>query len=143
MTIKNGLTWGKLEKHINALNKKALAAVGLQLINNVNEGSMRVGARPPILEGTLRSSGSVFVGSSLIHTTNNDGKGRPVISYSDKKNRVTVIYNTAYAARWHENRFTPGPISSQDGNVEYKYLEKHLKGDGDELMALYAAKMHL
>jgi hypothetical protein len=141
ITIKNGLNWTGLGKKVEALNASAMGAVGLQLLNNTVNGSMTVATRPPILEGTLRGSGSVFVGKRLIKTSKTGTKGTPNTSYSGKPDEITVGFNTAYAARWHENEFTPGPRSIQDGNVDWKYLEVHLKGDGDELMALYAERM--
>jgi len=52
---------------------------------------------------------------------------------------ITVGFNTPYAARMHEVEFQPGPISKQAGNVGTKYIEKHLKADGNELIELGAA----
>ena len=43
-----------------AINRKAMAAVGLQLINNIANGSKGNPIVPPILTGLLRGSGSVF-----------------------------------------------------------------------------------
>jgi hypothetical protein len=140
ITIKNGLNFGKLDIAIKQGVDKALGAMGLQLMNNTVNGSMTVATRPPILEGVLRGSGSVFVGSKLIATSKKT-VGRPATSYGGKANEATVIFNTAYAARWHENRFNPGPGSIRDGNVGWKYLEVHMKGDSQELMELGAAKI--
>lgn len=49
--------------------------------------------RPPIKTGRLKQSGSVFVGSKLIGTTNR-GKGTPITNYRGKEKRIYVMYDT-------------------------------------------------
>ena len=60
----------------------------------------------PIDEGTLRGSGSIFVGNKLIGTSESLSKksGTPNRDYSFTGNGIvgTVGFNTPYAARWHE-----------------------------------------
>lgn len=123
--------------------KKAARVAGLQLINNIVNGSPKEPVVPPILTGRLRASGSVFVGSKLEDTTEDrpvtEGSSTPATSHSDSDNIVTVGFNTPYAARWHEEVFNPGPFSEQSGDVGNKYIEKHLRSDGPELMALFAS----
>lgn len=120
---------------------KGLAALGLQLINNVVNGSPAEPVVPPVLTGLLRSSGSVFVGNKLIGTT--PGQGTPSLTNSAPKNVVTVGFNTDYAAKMHEKLapagpLQPGPFSTQSGDVGGKFIEKHLAADADEIFGLYA-----
>jgi len=124
------------------IHPKAAAAVGLQLINNIVNGSPKETVTPPILTGHLRASGSVFVGSQLVGDTRSQpasgNPGTPNLSHSDNENTITVGFDTPYAAWLHENTWTPGPVSRQSGDVGNKYIEKHLQKDGEELIKLYA-----
>ena len=120
-------------------HEKAAGAMGLQLLNNIVNGSPSEPVVPPKKTGHLRASGSTFVGNKLIGDTSNLGGGSPNKSHSDDKNTVTVGFDTPYAAWLHENTWTPGPVSEQSGDVGNKYIERHLKADGPELMELYAA----
>jgi len=121
---------------------KAKSAMGLQLINNVVNGSPGSSVTPPVLTGRLRASGSAFVGGRFVGDTSklgvSGGQATPNRSYSEKNTVVTIGFNTEYAARWHERPFRPGPVSTQSGNVGTKYVEKHLKADGKEIFQLYA-----
>lgn len=124
----------------------AKKALGLQLLNNVVNGSPKEPIIPPILTGALQASGSVFVGNKFILDTSSravSGGDAPTPNkfFREKNTTVTVGFNRPYAARWHENPFIPGPVSQQAGSVGNKYLEKHLKADGPELYSLYAAKL--
>ena len=124
--------------------KKAWGAVGLQLLNNTVNGSPAEPVVPPIMHGYLRGSGSVFIGSELLATsdkfgeTNHSGDAKPNTSYSGKDMELTIGFNAPYAARMHEGEWKPGPVSQQSGDVGNKFLEKHLKNDRQELMQLYA-----
>lgn len=129
--------------------EKGLAALGLQLLNNVVVGSPGEGSRPPILTGRLRGSGSVFVGSKRIgDTLFMSSEGSPAQSYTESnKNIVTAGFNTPYAARMHEHMSphgTPDPIigktfqAHRDADaVSGKFVERHLKADKTELFQLY------
>lgn len=154
--VKNTLT-DRTKKFFTVTNPggeidiKAKTIMGLQLLNNIINGSPRNSLVPPIMTGRLRASGSVFVGSEFSGDTSNqpvqEGVATPNKSYSDKKEIVTVGFNTEYAARWHEQDFTPGgkipsKIAQSNpaalANVGKKYIEKHLQSDGPELTKLYA-----
>ena len=129
---------------------KARQALGLQLLDFVNNGSSQETVIPPIRHGILRGSGSVFVDGVLVGDTKSSyPDGAPNETYQAKKGDVTIGYNTAYAARWHENPFTPGgKIPSKQAkanpgmlvNVGYKYVERHLRADGVTLWRFYAEK---
>jgi hypothetical protein len=140
--FKNGLGKG-IKRYFDHTNKviqtTAGPKVGLQLINNIVNGSPQEPVTPPIKTGALRGSGSVFIGDRLIKTTEDiSGEGTPATSHSAKKSVITVVFNKPYAAKWHENSFNPGPVSLQSGNVGNKYIEKHLQHDGPELMKFLA-----
>jgi hypothetical protein len=112
--------------------------VGIQLINNIVNGSPNSGIVPPILTGRLRGSGSVFLGKKLVNQTPQvRGEGTPNTSYAGKDGEITVGFNTPYAAKWHEKPFNPGPFSIQSGDVGNKFVEKHLRADAKELWKLY------
>ena len=76
-----------------------------------------------------------------------EGTATPNKSYSAPVEQVTIGFNTEYAARWHEQPFTPGGKNPSrikrtninvTANVGNKYVERHLQSDGSELMYLYA-----
>jgi hypothetical protein len=128
---------------------KARALLGLSLLMNVLQGSANESGVPPILTGALRGSGSYFVGSKFIGDSKAQyTEGTPSTSYDGKKGDITIGFNTAYAARWHENLFTPGGKHPKAGgtfsgsgklaDVTWKYIEKHLKADGKTLLETYA-----
>ena len=108
-----------------------------QFLNWSNQGSGNDSTVPPIKTGNLRGSASVFVGDVMVQDTR--GKiGTPLRTYSGKKGNVSIIYNTAYAARMHEDSWEAGSVSQQSGDVGNKWLEKHMKADGKDLMQMYA-----
>lgn len=118
---------------------KAKAKVGLQLLNWTLEGSNNESVVPPIKDGILRGSGSVFVGSDLIGDSKTQyPEGTPNKSYSGHKDIITIGFNTSYAERMHETEWTPGPVSEQSGDTGNKFIEKHLRADGRNLLKLYA-----
>jgi len=139
---------GKKNKDQSTADFKARQAMGLQLLTFVNNGSSQESVRPPIMTGMLRGSGSVFVDGVMVGDTKaNYHNGTPNESYDGKAGDITIGFNTAYAARWHENPFTPGgkvpsKISVKNpamlANVGMKYLEQHLKADHTVLWTLYA-----
>jgi hypothetical protein len=75
--------------------------------------------------------------------------GTPTQSHNAGKDRVAVGYNTAYAARLHETKWTPGgkrPSKQATGNpditgdVGNKWVEKHLIADKEAAMQVYATE---
>lgn len=144
---KAGVT-GKPNKDTATADFRARQAVGLQLINFVVNGSANETVVPPIKEGVLRGSGSVFVDGVLVGDTKaNYPNGKPNRQYRAKAGEVTIGFNTAYAARMHETTWTPGGKNPSKqatrnpgilANVGNKFVERHLKADNITLMQLYA-----
>ncbi len=95
----------RLDFNANQLNNniktriiKSLYKTGVK----IGQDSQEIPPKPPVREGTLRGSMNIEV---------------------DKDNfLVRVSYNTAYAARWHENPFQP----HLDPDSGMKYLEAKL-----------------
>jgi hypothetical protein len=118
----------------------AMTKTGIQILNWSLNGSANSSVVPPIWTGELRGSGSVFVESECVHTSKGEYPGgRPCETYSAGNDKIAVGYNTAYAARLHETKWTPGPRSAQSGDVGNKWLEKHLNADKTAAMKMYAA----
>lgn len=117
---------------------RARQKVGIQLLNWTLEGSAHEKVVPPILDGILRGSGSVFVGSKMVGTSKDYPNGTPNRSYLAHRDVITIGFNTAYAAKLHEKEWNPGPVSQQSGDTGNKYIEKHLIADGEDLVKLYA-----
>lgn len=136
------MVWkSSLDEGLRNYNKKTMKShklagkkVGLQLLNYIVNGSPNEGVTPPILTGTLRGSASVFFENELVQQGQN---GASSIS-GNNKDKITVVFNTPYAARMHEGRWNPGPISQQAGNVGNKFIVKHVDGDKVDLMKMYA-----
>jgi len=146
----------ELKKFFNKIDPKArekgLMALGLKLLNYTVNGSPRESSLPPIRDGRLRGSGSVFVGNKKIGDTlfAGKGKGTPVTSLRENNpNVVTIGFNTPYAAKMHENlipygeQYVPGGkvrakrTKENVAGVRGKFLENHLKNDKKELYGLY------
>jgi len=151
-TLTNGIK--KYRKKINmnsagGADEKAKMKVALQILNNVINGSRKESVVPPIQTGTLRGSGSAFIGSRKIGDTKGDyPEGTPAETYGGKKGEVIIGFNTAYAAKLHEKNWTPGGVrpSKQAArnpgmleDVGNKFVEKHLRADKDDLLKFYAA----
>lgn len=138
----------RLMRTSSASFQKAKEKMGVQMLTWMNAGSPNESATPPIRWGVLRGSSTVFVGGSLvgiypqkIHT----GAGEeitPATSYDGKKEVVTVVWNTNYAYKMHEERGKKwqdlGPFSAQSGNATDKWVEKHLNADKESLYELMA-----
>ena len=125
-------------------DETARIKVGLQLLNWVLNGSSKVSVVPPVKDGILRGSGSVFVGGKFVGDTKGQYPGgTPNKSFNGPKDAITIGFNTAYAAKMHE-RLSPagnlklGPVSLQSGDVGGKFIQAHLAGDGKAAIALYA-----
>lgn len=135
----------------NNLKKPALAKMGLQLLDNIVNGSPYESAVPPKDMGVLRGSGSVFVGNELIGVSPLvNGEGTPNLNHSEaNENVITIGFNTAYAAAQHENhapfgkQWQDGRISEQSGDVSGKYLELHLYNDREaaELINVFGKEL--
>lgn len=136
-TLKDGMK--DFAKQSQKWQFEAEVKVALQLLNFVLNGSKNQSVVPPIKTGMLRGSGSVFVDSRNVGTSPRvSGQGKPNTNYGGKKHQITIGFNTAYAARWHEEEFNPGEFSRQSGDVGNKYVEKHLRDDKEILMEMYA-----
>lgn len=122
---------------------RGLDAGGLQLLNNIINGSPASAAVPPKLTGHLRGSGSVFVGGKFVgDSQGEEPAGTPNKSFSGAKSTtITVGLDTPYAAKMNENigvKLKLGPVSQQSGNVEAHFMQKHIEGDAEETLKLIA-----
>jgi len=145
-TFKNTLSAG-LKKYKDLANMegnegadfRAKSQVALQFLNVCDNGSAKEPVVPPIKTGNLRGSASVFVGPIMVQTTRGRyGIGKPATSCPEKMNIITLVWNTAYAAKMHEDTWEPGPVSEQSGDVGNKWCERHMIADGPDLLELYA-----
>jgi hypothetical protein len=108
----------------------AMAQVAVQMMTWMNTGSPAEPLKPPIRFGTLRGSASAFVGSRLIGVAPNEGgEPTPATAYSANANIITIVYNTAYAAKMHEWKGGWGPYTRQDGSAGAKWIERHIAAD--------------
>jgi hypothetical protein len=139
LKIKSDIDKGllKFEKVSKEAIKEALEKGALQYINWIVNGSPNNSRVPPVLTGTLRGSGSVFVGDKLIKTTGDSAN----TSYSGKDKVTTIGFNTEYAAKLHETEWKPGLVSIQSGDVGNKFIESHLKSDGEAWLKFVATLM--
>jgi hypothetical protein len=137
IVIKNELGPGllKFEKLSSQLMETAKVKMALQLLNWIVNGKA---PSPPILEGTLRGSGSCFVGNKHIGSLPSYDNREANTSHSAPSNTITVGFNVSYAAKMHETDWSPGPVSRKDPKVGNKFIEKHLQSDGDDLMKMAA-----
>ena len=141
--VKDTLTAGikKLAKKNKKILFKAEKAGGLVLLNNIVNGSPKSQKRPPIKTGHLRGSGSVFVGSQLVGTSDKvNGQGYPNRTHREKEDVITVGFDTPYAARVHEIDVyeKPSKYSMQDNITGGKFVEDHIKADRKELFKFIA-----
>lgn len=114
----------------------ALAQVAVQMLTWMNTGSPNEPLKPPIRFGTLRGSGSAFVGEKLVGIAPSEGGNpTPATSLSAADYTITVVYNTDYAAKMHEWKGGWGQYTKQDGSAGAKWIEKHLAADGPLAMA--------
>lgn len=127
---------------------RAQAKGGIQMMTWMNAGSPKSSATPPIRWGVLRGSATVFVGQKLIaiHQQNIKAGGNetpdPLKSYNGKPGIITVVWNTDYAFKMHEERGKTwqdlGPFSVQAKNATDKWAEKHLSADKEILYKFIA-----
>lgn len=116
--------------------------IGLQLLNNCNNGSPQDPTVPPKDTGALRSSASVFLDDKLIGIAPYvGGEATPAKSFpvqlKSGEHIVTIVYNTAYAAKLHETEWNLGEGSVRAGNVGNFWIKKHLDADGKELIKFF------
>lgn len=109
-----------------------------QLLND----SLKQEPAVPLDEGTLRGSGSAFVRSELIQTTEALGKGgkpnRDQADESDKTHIVaTVGFNTPYAARLHEHP----EYNFREPGTGGKYLERPMQVNKELYLKIAGAKL--
>lgn len=136
-TIDEGIA--RFKKAHDIADQNARIKVGIQLINNIVNGSPGSSIVPPIKSGRLRGSGSVFLGGKLVFVSPLvEGEGTPNLDHKGKKGEITVGFNVPYAAKLHENPFNPGERSIQSGDVAPKFVESHLRADAKELWKFYA-----
>jgi hypothetical protein len=78
-------------------------------------------------------------------------KGTPAKTHNAPMHIITIVYNTIYAAKMHEDTWLPGgrnpsakkmasnlARSATFGDVGNKWLEKHMTADGKDLLEMYA-----
>lgn len=141
LKIKSTIDIKKLQKKFGAALTPALEKGAIQMLDWSANGSSKVAEKPPIRKGILIGSGSIFLGSKLVDTTEKkhppkEGTATPNRSYSGKNLVITIGYNTDYAAKMHFEKLKPGPFSERAGNSNpgNNWLAKHLAGDGAILM---------
>lgn len=128
----------------NGADARAKKETAVQVLNWSLNGSSKESAVPPILDGTLRGSGSVFVDDKFIADTSGSyPKGSPNKAYNGKRGQLTIGYNVPYAARQHQNLpplggYKLGPVSVQSGDVKGGWLTLHLMNDAESAVKLYA-----
>lgn len=131
----------KMQREHPAAFKKALEKGAIQLMTWMNDGSPREDRTPPIRWGILRGSASAFVGNKFVGVAPSTARGVPTPAKSyeaPSPMRVTIIYNTNYAARMHEWKGGWGEKTIQAGNAGNKWIEKHLIADKDAFMEVVA-----
>ena len=144
---KSGIGMGK-KGDKNSAHFKALQATAISFLGFCNNGSSNESTVPPIREGILRGSGSAFVEGVLVgDTKSNYPDGKPNKEFDTKENEAVIGYNTEYAARMHETSWIPGGAtpskqvarnSGLTADVGNKWIEKHIKADGNALLGIYA-----
>lgn len=149
-TAQHGMDLKGLRKMLRAndqLFAKALERPAIQMLTWMNVGSVREPRTPPLKTGTLKGSGSAFVGSKLVGTTPNtseagSGGGKPTpATASNAPTPTTVhwVYNTDYAAKMHEWPRAYSALSQAAGAVDNKWMEAHIRADR-EAFAEFVAK---
>ena len=124
---------------VRAAARRGMGKAGLELMRNAVMGVEKV----PHDEGTLRGSGSVFVGNRLLGTSESqgDGHGTPSrdlgVQFGQEEMVGTVGFNTPYAAYLHEH---PEFDFTEEGTGG-KYLEKKLNAHREKYMGLVAAEV--
>ena len=131
----------KLAKQSPKLIDETLKVAGIQFLTWANNGSPKEPAKPPIKWGFLRGSSSVFLGGTLVSVYEGEDNKDANKSFKAGPRTLTWGWNAVYATRMHEEDYTPGPKSAQDGNAGNKWAEKHLSADKEDLMAFIAADL--
>lgn len=120
--------------------RRGLEKAGFQLMADAVMDAPTV----PLDEGTLRGSGSVFVGNDLIATSEalaavkGGGKPTPATELGEQLAegtlRATVGFNTAYAAAMHEGT----TLNFQHDGSGAKFLEQKVVERHDDYMQIIA-----
>jgi hypothetical protein len=109
----------EFKNRYEAVKPEAIEKMAIQLANNCVNGSPYESVVPPVWKETLRGS----------------------VKKEVEGNTIWIAFDTAYAARMHEELtpagdFQLGKRSVQAGNVGGKFLEKHLY-NADEIQSLF------
>lgn len=127
----------------NKLFPKAQEKASISMLDWMVSGSIGSPKKPPIREGILASSGSVFVDGKFLGTTPDiTSGGTPTPNKTYSKKGVTWGFNTDYATRMHEDKnLKPGPYSARDPNMSpgNQWLTEHLQKDKNNYTKLIAA----
>ena len=117
----------RLRKKSKLAFNKAQKKAGIQFLTWCNAGSPNDSSTPPIRWGILRGSSSVFVDNELVYiypqtiTSGSNETISPARSYDGKDGSITIVYNTDYAFKMHEERGKSwenlGPFSVQARNA--------------------------
>jgi len=128
------------DRKVREAARKGMAKGCMRLLGDAVMEAEKV----PIDEGTLRGSGSVFVGNTLIGTSeaSGGGLGTPARSLGIQTAGGqaligTVGFNTPYAAWLHEH---PELNFSEEGTGA-KYLEKKMSAHRERYMGIVAGEV--
>ncbi|MDZ4726201.1 MAG: hypothetical protein SH817_08585 [Leptospira sp.] len=134
--------------------RESLEKVGYRIVKD----AVTLAPKAPILDGFLTGAFTVAVTDRDTIYPAINGKAYPKAGDTGENSKVTlkaeeigevdltgmkkfelrVGNSMIYAARWHENPFTPGPWSERRGNVGYKFISIKLYGYGDQYLKLLA-----
>lgn len=128
------------EQQSNNLLSAAERGVGQAMMQLLNDCNM-VEPQTPHAEGTLRGSGSAFVGKKLVGTTlKSEAAGTPSLENnvpdSDKKQTIFGVagFNTPYAARLHEHP----EFDFKEEGTGGKYMESKINMFKEQYVKLVA-----
>lgn len=139
--IKNTINMVKAKKISDKAFIEGQSKAAIQMLTWMANGSIATQKAPPIREGILASSGSVFYKNKLLGVSpdRTGGKATPNRDYNSKN--ITWGFNTAYATRMHEDKtLKPGPYSQANSNRHpgNEWAREHLNLDKNNYTALVA-----
>lgn len=143
-TAQRGMDLSGLRRMLRANDRLFAAALerpAIQMLTWMNVGSVREPRTPPLKTGTLKGSGSAFVGSKLVGTTPSEGGNPTPATASNAPTPTTVhwVYNTDYATKMHEWPRAYSELSQEAGAIDNKWMEAHIRADR-EAFAEFVAK---